>query len=110
MKIKNLKEKLFNCGLLLAFVVLYRVVGISCVFKHFLGITCPGCGMTRAWIRVLHLDLARAFQMHAMFWSVPLLLAYYMFDGKLFRSKVLNIGLLVIIAIGFLANWLVRIF
>ena len=28
------------------------------------GLPCPGCGMTRAFIRLLHLDFAGAWQMH----------------------------------------------
>ena len=46
---------------------------LCCLGKFFIticpavlitGLPCPGCGMTRAFIRLLHLDFAGAWQMH----------------------------------------------
>ena len=48
-------------------VLLYLVlegVGITCPIKFLTGISCAGCGMSRAWIAVFHLDFARAFYFH----------------------------------------------
>lgn len=48
-------------------VLLYLVLegfGITCPIKFLTGISCAGCGMSRAWIAVFHLDLARAFYFH----------------------------------------------
>ena len=55
--------------------------GITCPIKWITGVSCPGCGMTRAWVRVLHLDLHGAWDFHPLFWSVPLLICAY-FIGK----------------------------
>lgn len=60
---------------LLAIAVCYgllQLVGITCPIRFFTGLSCPGCGMTRAWLAVLRLDLAAAFAWHPLFWTVPL--------------------------------------
>lgn len=54
------------------------LVGITCPIKWFTGVSCPGCGMSRAWFRVLHLDLPGAWDFHPLFWSVPFLLAAFL--------------------------------
>ena len=109
MKITNLKEKLFNCGLLLVIVILFAVFKIPCVFKQLFGVACFGCGMTRAYISLLWFDIAAAFSFHPMFWSVPVLLVFYLFDGKIFKSRFLNYIVLVLIGLGFFANWIVSL-
>ena len=38
-----------------------QISGIHCPIKYLLGISCPGCGMTRALLAALRLDLAAAF-------------------------------------------------
>ena len=45
------------------------VVGyfIGCPIRVITGIPCPGCGMTRAFASLLHLDFARAFHYHPLF-------------------------------------------
>ncbi|MBR5280191.1 MAG: DUF2752 domain-containing protein [Clostridia bacterium] len=108
-KIKNWKGKLFFCALFAVVLILWYVLLGKCLYVWLWGIQCPGCGMTRAYLALLHLDIKGAFSMHPMFWSVPILLAYYFFDGKLFKVKWLNNTLLVLIVAGFLINWLVRL-
>lgn len=53
---------------------LFSILGIGCPIKFVTGISCIGCGMTRAWLRVLHLDLKGAFYYHPAFWLPPLVL------------------------------------
>ena len=59
-----------------AFYGFLQLLGITCPIKFITGISCPGCGMTRAWISVLwHHDLHRALHYHPLFWlPVPALL------------------------------------
>ena len=42
------------------------ILGIGCPIKYLTGISCAGCGMTRAWRCVLKLDFARAFSYHPL--------------------------------------------
>lgn len=55
-----------------AFYALLQSAGITCPFLFLSGISCPGCGMTRAWLALLRLDLSSAFAWHPLFWlAVP---------------------------------------
>jgi len=109
MKIKNFKDKLFTCFLLAIIVICFAVFEIPCFFKQLFGISCFGCGMTRAYINLLQLDFIGAFKMHPMFWSVPILLVFYLFDWKIFKSRFFNNAALILIGLGFLANWVVSL-
>ncbi|MDR3552125.1 MAG: DUF2752 domain-containing protein [Clostridia bacterium] len=46
----------------LFFVDTRRVVLFPCIFRSITGLDCPGCGMTRAFYCLLHLDFAQAFR------------------------------------------------
>lgn len=82
--------------------------GIGCVWRHFLDISCLGCGMTRAYISLLKGNISAAFGYHPMFWSVPILFYYFIFTKKLLAKKI-HIIILTLIAIGFIVNWLAKI-
>ena len=105
-KIKNLKEKTILTVCYLAIVLLLYFLGAECIFKKFLGVSCPGCGMTRAFLSALRFDFTAAFKYHFMFWSMPILYLYFLLDGKLFKHKKVDLAILIIIAIGFVVNWL----
>ena len=109
MEIKNRKDKLFTLALLAVLLGIYLLLSIPCPIQKFLHFPCPGCGMTRAWLCVLRLDFGGAFRMHSMFWSVPLLIVYYLFDGRLFRCKWIDRVILCLIALGFVVNWIIHL-
>ncbi len=49
----------------------------GCPFRALTGFTCPGCGTTRAFHRLLHGDLSAAFQFNPLFvLSLPFLLYF----------------------------------
>ena len=54
--------------LLLLFLLL---AGYQCPLRFFLGIPCPFCGMTRAFLCVLEGDLAKSFFFHPL-WPIVL--------------------------------------
>ena len=106
MKRKAIIIKTIFLILFAVLVLVGRYFGITCIWKQFFDIYCPGCGMTRACIAALRLDLKTAFSYHPMFFSVPLLVLYYYFDGNLFKNKMMNRTVFILIAAGFAINWL----
>ena len=57
------------------------VLGISCPLDYFFGLSCPGCGMTRAVMAALRFDFVAAFSFHPL-WilllpTAGLLLLFY---------------------------------
>lgn len=109
MKVTQWKGKLLLTGIYLGTVALYRYWGIPCLFLSRLKIPCPGCGMSRAMMAALHLDFAGAFRYHPMFWSMPILYAYYLLDKGLFRKQKLDRAILLFIAAGFIIQWVAKI-
>lgn len=59
------------------FIILIVALGIlflyKCPYAYLFGISCPGCGMTRSFIALAHLDFRGAFHYHPLFWLVILL-------------------------------------
>ena len=109
MKISYLKHKLILTAAYFAAVALLAYRDISCLSLTFLNLPCPGCGMTRAWLAALQLDFSAAFAFHPMFWSMPVLYAYFLLDHGLFPNKTVNKLVLWTICIGFLAQWIVKL-
>lgn len=83
---------------------------LPCPILALTGIPCPGCGITRAWLCALELELGSAFCLHPMFWSVPILAALFVFDGQLLPGKHTNTLLVGILAAGILLTYLARFF
>ncbi len=105
MKITNLKDKLVAIATVLVVAIILWVFKAPCIFKALFNIECIGCGMTRALLSAIKLDFVSAFSYHKMFWSLPILVLYFLFDGKVFKNKIINITVLLLIGIGFLLNW-----
>lgn len=101
----NLKYKLFIFALMIIYLIIAVIFRIPCPFNYVTGISCPGCGMTRAWRELLKLNFAGAFSNHLMFWSVPIILYFLLVDGKIFRKKVANATVFFGVIIGFAINW-----
>ncbi len=85
-------------AVLLAY-VLMQLVGITCPIKFVTGISCAGCGITRAWLSLLRGDLAAAMQYHPLFWlPVPAAVLYCL--RQRLPKKVTQISLWTILALG----------
>lgn len=73
----------------------YHIIGIGCPIKFLTGISCAGCGMTRAWICLIHLDIKGAFYYHPLF-----LLPIIYFFLFLFKHKISHKIFVCVIVIG----------
>ena len=87
---KRLGIKLLILGACSLLLLIWLYVDGYCPFRRLIGIPCPTCGMSRAWLAAFRLDLASAFRFHPMFWSVPLLILVPLYDCRLFAREKLN--------------------
>ncbi len=55
--------------------IAFFATGIGCPIKFITGISCAGCGMTRAYLALLRLNFSEAFHYHPLFWLPPIFLA-----------------------------------
>ncbi len=108
-RVKNLRIKLVFTAVYFLLVAILFMGGVPCFFKATFGVLCPGCGMTRAVVSACRLDFITAFRYHPMFWSMPLVYLYILFDGRLFNKRVVDVTVLSVIAFGFLVWWILRL-
>lgn len=78
----------------------------TCVFLKFIGIPCPGCGMTRAFISLIKLDFVKAIKYNIVIFFMPYIFMYIFLD---FKHKIHNV-ILIIIAVIAIINWLIKVF
>ena len=71
-------------GIVYYFVLVHFHFSIPCIFHLLTGLQCPGCGVTRMIVYLLHLNFRAAFyQNQAIFILFPFILY---FAGKLYIS------------------------
>jgi hypothetical protein len=94
---------------LAVYVVLLQVSGIHCPIKYLCGISCPGCGMSRALLSALRLELSAAFAYNPA-WPALLICAAVALVLKLRgRLRASRLTLAVLLAV-LLAVYAVRLF
>lgn len=65
-RIKNIRILV----ILTLFLLMIEFIPVTCLFKQVTGISCPSCGMTRAFHCILNLDIIGAFHYNIL--SIPL--------------------------------------
>ncbi len=70
-------------------IILLTVFVYKCPIKMIFRIPCLGCGLTRAMISFVRLDLVGAFKYHPLFWLIGAELIYLIF--KKYIIKKINI-------------------
>ena len=69
-----------------AVVVLYVILesfGVTCPIKYITGISCAGCGMSRAWIALMHFNIHEAFMYHPLFSPPPVVVIVMLLKSKI---------------------------
>lgn len=70
---------------IIAIAAFYLTVG--CPIRFFTGVSCPGCGMSRAAAHLARLDFAGAFHYHPVIFAMPVFAAAFIWSRKRPRAK-----------------------
>lgn len=87
----NRKDVSALAGIVLLYVLL-ESLGITCPIRFLTGISCAGCGMSRAWLSLLRLDLAGALYYHPLFW-LPIPAAALLLFRRRLPKRIFTVGL-----------------
>ena len=109
LKASDFKKKTIFLIVCVVCVGIAQRLGVTCIIKNLTGYICPGCGITRACLAALRLELKKACMYNPMFWSVPVLLCSFYFDGNLVKNRTVNRGIHITILIGFIINWIIKL-
>lgn len=60
--------------------LILNLVGFGCPIRALSGLSCPGCGMTRATLSVIRLDFKDAFYYHPLFFLPPFMFILFLFE------------------------------
>lgn len=97
MKNRIIKISILSIGVILFYLLLNKYINVGCIFKRWLGIRCPGCGLTRAFICMFHFNFIGAFHYNIL--SIPLFLVciisfvFVLYDILFNKYKLENIYL-----------------
>lgn len=80
--------------------LLLLVTDIGCPFRFLLGVSCPGCGMTRAWLAFLTGDVERALALNPLFWAPVLAIALSVLAPRLGRWAQVAVLVLCLAVVG----------
>jgi len=106
---QNLNQK--DMEAVLVIIVFYAVMelsGISCPIRFLTGISCAGCGMSRAWLSLLRLDIVAAFHYHPLFLLPILAVGLLMFRPRL-NQHLFRVGMHMICG-AFIIVYFIRLF
>lgn len=77
------KDTISAIAAIVIFYLVLQLFGITCPIKFITGVSCPGCGMTRAWFSLLRFDISKAFYYHPLFFIPPFALIILMVKRKI---------------------------
>lgn len=102
------KSYLIALSSFLALIVVMWILKIPCPIKYLTGLSCAGCGMSRAVFSALTLDFAAAFEYHPL-WVIllPVILSAVILSAK-GKERVAGIVLHCALVL-FLAVWIIRL-
>ena len=90
MKHLFLKIRQNRCTLIAFMLIALFYLRHGCPVRLLTGISCPGCGMTRALGALLRLDFSLAFEMHPLVFLLPVAVVVY-FTRRLIPKKFLRL-------------------
>ena len=91
------------------FVFLKLLTGSACPVVAATGFPCPACGLTRAFVCLLHLDFQGAFRTHAYIYALVIYLSVFCWNryvrGKQMGRKLTILAVVVIVGMAGYYIW-----
>lgn len=103
---KGKKELLIVIALVVILYGFFGIIGIGCPIKYITGISCAGCGMTRAYLSLLKGDVSMAFYYHPL-WFLVIPSAIFIFLKKKINIRIYKAVIAILIAL-FVVVYLAR--
>lgn len=102
-QIKKYLYLIISAGLLCLFLYL---TNIGCPIKFITGISCPGCGMTRALFSLLRLDVKNAVYYHPLVFVMPVIVIIILLRNKLGRRlfKIFTVFFIVLFIVVYICR------
>ena len=84
---KNIKNFFKKYNAILVIIIFLFITKFTCLIKLITGFPCPACGITRAYISLLHFRFEDAFNFNPLFWFIPPIVLFIIISEKpLFHS------------------------
>ncbi len=105
---REYKTYIITLSAIAALIAAMWIFSIPCPIKYITGMSCAGCGMSRAMLSVLRLDFSTAFAYHPL-WIViiPAILSIVILSAK-GKGKAAGIVFHCLVGL-FLAVWIIRL-
>lgn len=107
--LKKHKGTIFLALIILSVYIVLFSLGISCPIKFIFGVSCPGCGMTRATLSALKLDFGKAFYYHPLWIILLPSVALCILFLKRRKMGAYRVTLALLIT-AFIVTYLIRLF
>ena len=91
-----------------AIIIFFVIIKIPCPFRLLTGVSCLGCGMTRAYLSAVSFDFAKAFYYHPLWPLVPVAIVSYVW-ARIKKPKLGN-PIIFVSACAMLAVYIIRWF
>ncbi|MBR2066916.1 MAG: DUF2752 domain-containing protein [Solobacterium sp.] len=85
----------------------FYLFDITCPIKYITGLSCAGCGMTRAYLSLFHFDIPKAISFHPLF-PLPPIVLLIVFNKHKFSKKAYTLTLSFILIL-FLLTYFLRL-
>lgn len=108
LKKEKKKELIYLSLCLIAYLTVTSLLNITCIIKHITGISCPGCGMTRALKSLVLFNFSKALYYHPLvFLLIPIAVLLLVFTiKKMYKTRKVFVY---VVAILFIAVYCYRL-
>lgn len=99
---KMIKDLSIFIFVILIYYLILLILDMTCPIKDLLGISCPGCGMSRALFNAIQFKFEKAFYYHPLWIVLPicviiLMISHYKNKKKIFYTCMISFSILLII-------------